>query len=1125
MTSVEVRSKLVDALRIDLVGPSEGVGDQNEALPQAPSSWYLAGFLVPAEAVQTQGVDESSSEEVDEASDGKGLDDDVTPEPAAARQRYLPSSIGLSVLVPSKTGHLAVKVSWGDYRRRPEGPETWQRTPRSEAVTIDLTKATAQSKPINVPGSQGLQVAYLARKVGSLDGDAGLPSDAHIVSVFLVNRRTPAPDERKDEAFAFQVEIELTTETGFLPRPNLRSLASSDWDERVADLQYRDAGEYAVGHNIATQAFLEGGLCRRVRTRWNPQAEVEHVAWKEIPGAEMSMDALSRLADFSEASAKLSPIVAEYRSWIDAQTGEVPNKPKKRQETSQELLQRARISADRIQRGIELLADPACLEAFRLANKVMAESARRRLGVMQGKNPQTVQPVWRPFQLAFLLMNLTGIAQPESKDREVVDLLFFPTGGGKTEAYLGLAAFTLILRRLENPGINSAGVSVLMRYTLRLLTLDQLSRASTLLCALELERKQDVAKLGEWPFEIGLWVGRAATPNRMGAKGDHDPETARLRTLRFMNDDRKASPIPLEECPWCGTKFKGISFRLIPNSDQPEDLRISCVNRECPFSRGVNLPIVAVDEPLYRRLPCFIIATVDKFAALPWTGPVGALFGRVQRYDSSGFYGPCDSPRGTKLPQGRLLPPDLIVQDELHLISGPLGTMVGLYETALDELCVSDRNGQPIRPKIVASTATVRRAETQIRALFNRRLTDIFPPPGPDRRDSFFARIVPTTESNARLYVGVAAQGRSPKVAMLRIYLALLGAGQKWYFQLRQAGAQPNPVDPYMTLVGYFNSLRELGGARRVIEDEVRNRLTKYSARKRVGETEGLFADREIDYEPVELTSRVSTAEVAEARHRLGVSYEDKQSVDVAIATNMISVGIDITRLGLMVVFGQPKTSAEYIQATSRVGRDPALPGLIVTIYNVHKPRDRSHYERFAAYHESFYRSVEATSVTPFSPRALDKGLAATLVGLIRQQHQPMTPPLGAIEILNERARLEFAIRALAERAYSFSDLPPEEAERIRQRVRERVLDLLDDWAKVAQGYQQVGTGLQYNPVEAGGAKQLLYDFLSPDVRNLPSTNPRMKFRANRSLRDVEPNVNVWVRTLENAELEEEVVS
>src|SRR5260370_13156069 len=190
MPSVEVRSRLVDALRLDLVGPSDAVGDPNEFLPQAPSSWYLAGFLVPTEAVQTQGVDESSTDEVDEASDGSGLDDDVTPEPAAARQRYLPSSIGLSVLVPNKTGHLGVKVSWGEYSRRTEGPETWQRTPRSDAVTIDLAKATAQSKGINAPGSQGLQVAYLARRVGNLDSDAALPSDAHGVSVFVVSRCT-----------------------------------------------------------------------------------------------------------------------------------------------------------------------------------------------------------------------------------------------------------------------------------------------------------------------------------------------------------------------------------------------------------------------------------------------------------------------------------------------------------------------------------------------------------------------------------------------------------------------------------------------------------------------------------------------------------------------------------------------------------------------------------------------------------------------------------------------------------------------------------------------------------------------------------------------------------------------
>ncbi len=1125
MNSVDVREKLVDALRLDLVGPAENLGDPAEVLPQSPSRWYLTGFLVPLGAESSQRADESSTEDLDQAGEGGGLDDDVTPEPAAARQRYLPSSIGVSLLVPSNAGHLKVAVSWGDYHLRPESPEEWVRAARSVSVTVDLAQANEKAREIDVPTGDGLRVAYLARPVGSVATDAGLPTGARTVSVFLVNRRTPAPDEKKDEAFAFQVQLEATCEAGFLPRPDLRSLASRDWDDRVADLQYRDAGEYAVGHNVATEAVYLEGACRLVRTQWIPEAKVERVAPAAIPGVELSMDALSQVQDGVDASAKLGPLVSEYRKWIDSQAGNVPGAPAKRRETGLELSQRARVAADRIQRGIDLLGDATCLEAFRLANKTMAEAARRRLGVMQGKRPEDVQPSWRPFQLAFLLMNLPGIAEPGHPDRGIVDLLFFPTGGGKTEAYLGLAAFTLVLRRRRNPGIQSAGLSVLMRYTLRLLTLDQLSRAATLICALELERQADAEKLGDWPFEIGLWVGRAATPNRMGRKGDNDQESARARTIRFLNDDRKPSPIPLEECPWCGTKFTRLSFRLLPNSDEPEDLRVSCVNRQCQFGRGLPLPIVAVDEPIYRRLPCFIIATVDKFAALPWTGPVGAFFGRVERYDEKrGFYGPCDSPQGTKLPDGRLLPPELIIQDELHLISGPLGTMAGLYETALDELCAIERDGHIVRPKIVASTATVRRAESQIRALFNRRLVDIFPPPGPDRRDSFFAETLPSTESNARLYVGVAAQGRSPKVAMLRVYLALLGAAMKWHSRLKKKGEPLSSADPYLTLLGYFNSLRELGGARRLIEDEIRNRLVGYSSRKRVGETEGLFDDRQIGYEPVELTSRVNTSDVADAKRRLALLFSDKSRVDVAIATNMISVGLDITRLGLMVVFGQPKTSAEYIQATSRVGRDPDRPGLVVTIFNVHKPRDRSHYERFAAYHETFYRSVEATSVTPFSPRALDKGLAATVVGLARQGHRPMTAPRGAMEILNERTRLEFVIQTLAERAYGHSDLPPAEAERLRQRVCERAIDLLEVWAKVAQDYQCVGIGLQYNPAETGAAKQLLYDFLSPEVRNLPADNPRMKFRANRSLRDVEPEVDIWVRTLENAELEEETV-
>jgi hypothetical protein len=577
----------------------------------------------------------------------------------------------------------------------------------------------------------------------------------------------------------------------------------------------------------------------------------------------------------------------------------------------------------------------------------------------------------------------------------------------------------------------------------------------------------------------------------------------------------------LEECPWCGTKFKPLSFKLLPNNDEPTDLRIRCLNRNCDFGRGVSLPVLAVDDPIYRRLPCFIIATVDKFAGLPWVGQVGAFFGRVSRYDAkAGFFGPCDNAQGAAIPGGRLLPPDLIIQDELHLISGPLGTMVGLYETALEALSLRKADGVEIRPKIIASTATVRRADTQIRALFNRNTVDIFPPPGPDRRDSFFARTLASSDSPAREYAGVAAQGRSPKVVMLRVYMALLAASQKYYDRLRRKD-QDNPADPYMTLVGYYNALRELGGARRLIEDEVRNRLKDYSSRKRIGEAEGLFADREIDYEPVELTSRESTARVSEAKRRLALPFGQDKAVHVAIATNMISVGLDITRLGLMVVFGQPKTSAEYIQATSRVGRDENRPGLVVTIYNVHKPRDRSHYERFEIYHETFYRSVEVTSVTPFSPRALDRGLAGTVVGLARHSLAAMTPARGAAQILAERGRLDFVVDTLAERAQGCS---PADPDLVRRRVRERTLDLLDEWSKEAMELGHVGVGLQYNPTEAGGAQPLLRDFLSPDLKNLPPTNRRMKFRANRSLRDVEPSVAVQVKTIDLQPVEEDVV-
>jgi Helicase conserved C-terminal domain len=442
--------------------------------------------------------------------------------------------------------------------------------------------------------------------------------------------------------------------------------------------------------------------------------------------------------------------------------------------------------------------------------------------------------------------------------------------------------------------------------------------------------------------------------------------------------------------------------------------------------------------------------------------------------------------------------------------------MVGLYETAIDELCSRQINGKKLRPKIIASTATVRRASKQIRALFGRDAVDIFPPPGPDRRDSFFAKTVPAKISNARTYVGIAAQGRSLKVVLLRTYLALLGAAQKHYQAAGGAKNLDNPADPYMTLLGYFNSLRELGGSRRIVEDEVNSRLARYSLRKRVNETEGLFADRQIAYEPAELTSRVSTNVVAEIKSYLALLFHEKKHIDVALATNMISVGLDITRLGLMVVLGQPKTASEYIQSTSRVGRDENRPGLVITLLNIHRPRDRSHYERFPAWHTSFYRSVEATSVTPFSPRAIDRGIAAITVALARLGHPGMTAPPRAIEILQHRQDLEYVVDAISDRAEMHDkELDAVEAEALRQKIRGRVKDLLDTWEHIAS--QKIS--LQYQQ-EVGQAPPLLFDPLDPELEKQPME--ARKFKAQRSLRDVEPTVNLWVCNPDGFEVEED---
>lgn len=1129
MNAIEVRGELVRRMKRDLIGPTCAADDDlaRERLSGtagSPSRWYLTGFLSPdddaspAKAVEPAPPREDEEELELSVGDTVRAEEPEEPDAPVARRRFLPSSLGLTVMLPPDVTNIDAVVSWGDYVTDPPLPPEildggagapgvdWVRKPGraeftlpvptdGEVITHTLPGSAAPGKP-----GGALQLAIQARLAphaapGSPD------AKVRVVTVFLINRRVSVPGRYADLTYIFQACLALRCEPGFEPQYDLSRYRSDDPDDRLADLHYRDAPAYAVGLGVAVCVTPDAdGVVRQVATEAMPRAAVERVEPADIPDVTLDMASLADLAggDGQTLAAALQPLITAYAAWSEAEAIKVDRDLKisgadRRRDTAARLISAQGKARDRIAGGIDLLArDAKARTAFAIMNRAIAMATEART-----KGP--AYP-WRPFQLAFILLNLHGMAEPTHPDRETVDLLFFPTGGGKTEAYLGLAAFTIAYRRLGAEGLLGAGVSVIMRYTLRLLTLDQLGRAASVVCALELLRTGDDyrldgrPKLGSWPIEIGLWVGSDASPNTLGRKGDKSETSAVKRVKNYRSGKDKRAPAPLKTCPWCGTAFTKDSFRCVPNELAPTNLELRCASTDCAFQGDRALPVVTVDEAIYRRLPAFIIATVDKFAALPWRGQAGAFFGHVDRHDASGFYGAADPGHGQRLDHGyRLDPPDLIVQDELHLISGPLGTVAGLYEAAIDKLASRERGGVRVRPKIVASTATVRRASAQIEALFDRDNTQIFPAPGLDRRDSFFARTVGEEEKAARWYVGLAASGRGPKLVFLRALTTLLAAAQGLS---NEHGAA---ADPFLTALCYFNALRELGGARRIVEDEVRAGTARYGTdRRRLDPHDQPFADRTIG-EPLELTSRVSTDAVAEAKNRLDQAFgHGNATVDVALATNMISVGLDITRLGLMLVQGQPKSAAEYIQATSRVGRDDLRPGLVVTVLNLHKPRDRMHFEQFEQFHTTFYRAVEATSVTPWAARALDRALAAVVVAIARHLDPDLTPTFAL-------ARLEALPQAQEEVIAHLAARAPADK---REEVRELVRGLIADWLLIAR--EQTATGGSFGYDVDSGSNRLLYAPLDKALNDLPF--PRDRFQAAWSMRDVEPAVRVHVR-------------
>jgi len=927
--AVDARNFIAGRLEKDLVGPRSN----SECLLNKPSDIYLFGFLSP------QGSFIPPEEDQGEL-DVEGDDEEVSGnEAVSTHNAQRPASMGISFAVrPIKTDkpEVVVRVSCGTYENTDycecdtrRARYSWQRVSHDLSLLVDISNDNEIS--LDEQGLSGLSLYVKATKWG----------ESYICTLALINKNAISTESEelwleidKSSFFQAKISIEPTENSQLVARPVPAS--SEDEDGRISSLIYRSSQEFAVGHNCsAGWKLVDKNDFLSIQTEWIPKSVVKSVkssgdvcfeALYSDLNNPLSVEWLSQ-AGSTELCEALGRFINAYEGWIDSQSEKITQvDDNKLHNQAYKNIKNCQIVVQRMRETVEQLKENTVFyDSFKLSNQAM---------LMQWNWSRTDTPMyWRPFQLGFLLLSMISTVYRSHKDRDIMDLLWFPTGGGKTEAYLALSAFLIFFRRAsQGQNDDGEGVAVFMRYTLRTLTVQQFQRAAAMILACEVIRKQYVASGGRLnlsgaQFSIGMWVGGDATPNRIVSKDGGGADEA-LRTNAYN------TPAQVEKCPCCKTQLLW-SF----NPSAPS-IEVRCTSESCLVASEMEiLPIWTVDDDVYRERPSLVIGTVDKYAQITRQKSSVVLFGKGTPH----------------------APPDLIIQDELHLISGPLGTMAGLYETLIDELCSADG----FKAKVIGSTATIRRSREQIRALFDREGFQ-FPPPAIDADNSGFA--VVDYESPGRLYLGLSTVGRSAKFALQAISASLL---QSAYSEV----IDKNFEDSYWTLVAYFNSLRELGGALVLMQDDVPDSINEFASRH--------SEHKRVLGQPVELTSRVSSKEVRDILGQLERPKNSSMCHDVVLATNMISVGVDIPRLGVMLVNGQPKTMAEYIQATSRVGRG-ATPGLVVVLYNHGKTRDRSHYESFGTWHNALYRTVEATSVTPFSSRSRDKAMKPVFASLAR---------------------------------------------------------------------------------------------------------------------------------------------
>jgi hypothetical protein len=1016
---MDPRQELVDYLTRQLVGPA---GGDDEVLDAPPDRQYLMGTLYPQQADRQRRLGLAADDPEAPGAEQQAPDVDPAPDPVPETNSWLPASLGLSFYTDAVDVEVSCAAArYETQRNEPGRGRCWQRVPLTpETHTIGPDR---EEVPV-LDGRAKIQLTRRSYGAGTL------------VTVALVNEKRhdgthgKAPDW---DDMLFQCRLSVRPADGaVLPYPSVR-LASRDPEERELRLQYRHVVTHAVGHGCAVREERgEDGRVELLACEVLPRAEVPAIrAGGPLDAPALTISHLADPAvDRDQLREELAEFAASYHAWYVGQRSvEVP--PWGR-EAAERILDRVRQAVTRIEAGVRTLCDPGrpeLLDAFRIAQRAMLLQMRHSAADQAGQRRHRADPValdppvdpeaaWRPFQLAFFLLALDGVADAGHPDRETTDLIWFPTGGGKTEAYLLLAAFTIALRRIRGEG---GGTTVLSRYTLSLLTTQQFQRAATTICALEhLRRTEPGLRLGDEPVTIGLWVGDSTTPNKFQA-------------AKEAFEEQRAATHPedvfiLDRCPWCGTRILPAA-RSSVRSDygvraETDGFAFYCTRDECAFHDV--LPVAVVDQHLYRDPPTFVLGTVDKFARLAWEPESGRLFGRGTGHR----------------------PPSLIIQDELHLLTGPLGTTVGLYEAAVLELCTGP-DGRP--PKIVAATATIRRSAEQVRALHHQDV-QLFPPSGLDARDSFFA--VPDTGRPGRLYLGVMAQGHTAGRGAVATTAAML----QGVHQLPEEDR-----DAYWTLVAYHHSLRELGRTVTAAGDDIPAQLR--------GLDEGAGTRELIGEQVQQLDSSVKRADQPILLDRLEKPWTDPRSVSFLPCTNMLSVGVDVKRLAYMLMQGQPKTTAEYIQATSRVGRHH-VPGLVVTYFNATRPRDRSHYETFIDYHRALYRYVEPASVTPWSLPARRRALHAALVILVRHR-LGLAAENQAGRITDHEDEAGRIADALAERAATAErGAARADADAVRAEVRTELGYLLDVW------YRQAGTA-------AAAGKDLYYRSQGKGQHNL----------------------------------------